>query len=659
MNDSYSNHARLEKRALSIPTNLSKQGQHARGPAVDVPDAAQPIGALPKTRKLPRYPPERAKARVALQEPEVRLFSISAASEEEQSRYVAFVKDKMKIYRALFDRYAQGPAPGQRSLTFEGLRKAKEVVSLPQIHKFLQEFRIGRQEFLKPTEVKQMVKLINLQSHAERSRIAELDLEGFIEFLLQLGHYTEGAGGAPASEFMSSLFERLAFASLQSDVPLLRHVFRPARPPPRHISKHSTELLHQVTLQSEAEMTSEPEDIARQVLDDLLQQLFGFPLRTSLELEHTSAEGDVKERRSNPRYAGAQRGRLAEIRRLVHPVYSGTKRTRPARLAESEQQRTSANHSTLQHSDADQSLSVGRELTVAAKPGRRVAPTPPAHPYLNQLQRSKVEKQLQEIRDQHAQAQRTARRQQALKRQLEEYHELRRQQELEHEQRLLQEQRRRSEIKARQEGEKQQHYSQIRDAYERDRLPSIQQQKSLQEKLAGARKAEQEARRRDTNRRVRGNTTRLRLQFQQAASKRRGEQEMQEERERQAQAAEDKRKQRLKNQLNTEQLRALRSKRLPVTQSLESGDNPVSRVSTLGRNRTHLQYSQESLPENPLLQNGSTLAPGGDLASQASPQVHSSKFESSPRGAKEPEKLEVEAVKKKAGGFFARFFKGS
>ena len=82
-----------------------------------------------------------------------------------------------------------------------------------------------------------MVKQINLQQHSERSRITELDMEGFVEFMLQLGYYTEGAGGVPPSEFMPNLFERLALASQQSDAPLLRHVFRPARVLPKHISQ--------------------------------------------------------------------------------------------------------------------------------------------------------------------------------------------------------------------------------------------------------------------------------------------------------------------------------------------------------------------------------------------------------------------------------------
>ena len=401
-------------------------------------------------------------------------------------------------------------------------------------------------------------------------------------------------------------------------------------------------------------MTSEPEEVARHILDELVQKLFGFPLRASQELDHGSAEGGGREQRPNPRYVGAHKGRLAEIRKLTNPGYSAAKRTGPARVAESENQRTSGNRSTLQHSDADRSLSLGREPVALSQPGRSAAPTPPTHPYLNKIQKARMEKQLQDIRDKHAQAYRTAKRQQALKRQLEEYHELRRQQELEHELKVQQEQQRRSEIRARQEGDKQQYYSQIRDAYQRDRLPRIQQQKTLQEQLDGDRKAEQEARRKDTNQRVRSNTTRLRLQFQQAASKRRQEQEVQAERERQAQVAEDKRKQRLKKQLNTDQLRALRSKRAPVAQSLES--DPRSRISTLGR--THVQHSQESL-ENPLLQNGSTLAPGAGLASPTSQQRHSNKFESSPKAAKEGEKVEAEAIKKKAGGFFARFFKGS
>ena len=69
-----------------------------------------------------------------------------------------------------------------------------------------------------------MIKMINLKLHGDKGRIFDLELEGFIEFVLQLGYVLYG-NIPDASAFMPKLFERFRVTSLNSTAPLFQGYF--------------------------------------------------------------------------------------------------------------------------------------------------------------------------------------------------------------------------------------------------------------------------------------------------------------------------------------------------------------------------------------------------------------------------------------------------
>ena len=87
-------------------------------------------------------------------------------------------------------------------------------MSLQAVSQFLRDFRVGNYEFLKTSEVKQLVLKINQKY--QREEYKSLDLECFIEFCLQMGFFMYLDVTSKPSEFMPRFLERLRDASLAS-----------------------------------------------------------------------------------------------------------------------------------------------------------------------------------------------------------------------------------------------------------------------------------------------------------------------------------------------------------------------------------------------------------------------------------------------------------
>ena len=60
---------------------------------------------------------------------------------------------------------------------------------LSAVYQFLADFKISKLEFAKREDIKRIVKLINLKQESNLSKVSNLDIEGFIEFMLQLGYF--------------------------------------------------------------------------------------------------------------------------------------------------------------------------------------------------------------------------------------------------------------------------------------------------------------------------------------------------------------------------------------------------------------------------------------------------------------------------------------
>lgn len=158
--------------------------------------------------------------------PSVELYDISKQPHDEQVSYSNFVKKKFSLYKVMFNKYAVGPGETLKPIqfTFDSVVHLKEVLSLHSVNKFLTEFQIQRGEFKKQDEIRHMIKMINLKLHGDKARIFDLELEGFIEFVLQLGAVLYGNIPEP-SAFMPKLFERFRVTSLKSTMPLFQGFF--------------------------------------------------------------------------------------------------------------------------------------------------------------------------------------------------------------------------------------------------------------------------------------------------------------------------------------------------------------------------------------------------------------------------------------------------
>lgn len=127
----------------------------------------------------------------------------------------------------IYNKYAIGPAESLKPLvfTFDSMVHLKEVLNLHSINRFLNEFQFSKYEFMKQDEIKHLIKMVNLKLHGDKSRIFDLEFEGFIEFMLQLGNSIFGGIDVTASIFMPKLFERMRMTSLNSPLPLFQGYF--------------------------------------------------------------------------------------------------------------------------------------------------------------------------------------------------------------------------------------------------------------------------------------------------------------------------------------------------------------------------------------------------------------------------------------------------
>lgn len=151
------------------------------------------------------------------------LFDISEDTEFEQRNYILWVQDKLKLYKAMYRKYSTMARRGTKQATFDDIGSKLESMSLQAVMQFLRDFKIGNYEFLKTSEVKQLVLKINQKY--ERSDYKSLDLECFIEFCLQMGFFMYLDETSKPSEFMPRFLERLRDASVASKQPLFQKFF--------------------------------------------------------------------------------------------------------------------------------------------------------------------------------------------------------------------------------------------------------------------------------------------------------------------------------------------------------------------------------------------------------------------------------------------------
>ena len=162
------------------------------------------------------------------------------------------MKEHLKLYKAMFHKYATVSANkiNIRKVTFDDIKDQQNTMSLTDVFSFLNDFKI-LQTFgqssknilkIKREDIKSIIKMINLKNQNHTRTQADLDITGFIEFVLQIGHFTHDRS-TKASIFLPSLFDHFKTLSLVSKQPLFQRLFQD----PTATSIGNSELIQELT----------------------------------------------------------------------------------------------------------------------------------------------------------------------------------------------------------------------------------------------------------------------------------------------------------------------------------------------------------------------------------------------------------------------------
>jgi len=102
----------------------------------------------------------------AERESNMKLYDLNSQTDLEINKYVIWLKTYMKLYRAMFHKYATVSQNKQqiRKHTFDDMYNEKETMNLTEIFAFLNDFQICQYFNLKREDIKRLIKLINLKS---------------------------------------------------------------------------------------------------------------------------------------------------------------------------------------------------------------------------------------------------------------------------------------------------------------------------------------------------------------------------------------------------------------------------------------------------------------------------------------------------------------
>ena len=151
-----------------------------------------------------------------------------AEYEGEGSKYISWIKKYLKLYKAMFHKYTaiSKNKNGLRKNTFDNMIEQRQIMNLFETFSFLNDFQI-LQNFpeIKRDDIKNLINYSNLKNSAvSRPNTTEIDLEGFIELILQIA-YIVSDRMEKASVFLPKFFKYMKQVSLVSDVPLFQRLF--------------------------------------------------------------------------------------------------------------------------------------------------------------------------------------------------------------------------------------------------------------------------------------------------------------------------------------------------------------------------------------------------------------------------------------------------
>lgn len=120
-----------------------------------------------------------------------QLFDIERCHQNEIIIYINWVKKYRKLYKAMFHKYATlyNNKVSLKAKTFDLMRSQQQKMSLTEIFQFLNDFQMNKKFNVKREDIQRLIKLINLRNDPDGRNNSELDIDGFMEFILQIGHF--------------------------------------------------------------------------------------------------------------------------------------------------------------------------------------------------------------------------------------------------------------------------------------------------------------------------------------------------------------------------------------------------------------------------------------------------------------------------------------
>jgi hypothetical protein len=136
------------------------------------------------------------------------------------------VKKYRKLYKAMFHKYATlyNNKISLKAKTFDIMRTLQQKMSLTEIFQFLNDFQMNKKFNVKREDIQRLIKLVNLKNDPRGRNNSELDIDGFMEFILQLGHFAHDQHPLP-SVFLPALFNFFKQVSFDSEKPLFQRLF--------------------------------------------------------------------------------------------------------------------------------------------------------------------------------------------------------------------------------------------------------------------------------------------------------------------------------------------------------------------------------------------------------------------------------------------------
>eukprot|EP00347_Sterkiella_histriomuscorum_P016192 403354133 len=141
-----------------------------------------------------------------------QLYDLRMEEQKDQDAVRFFVKKNIKIFRNLFNRYANTTGPvTQVKETFDALQQKNSLITVAEILKMLKEFQVSNLSCSKD-DVIQMVRMINQvilkKKDKGQASLSVLEFEGFVEFVLQLAvHLFSFDAQMSPAEYLQRLFD--------------------------------------------------------------------------------------------------------------------------------------------------------------------------------------------------------------------------------------------------------------------------------------------------------------------------------------------------------------------------------------------------------------------------------------------------------------------